>query len=528
MKRTKKSEHMKTRIHILCLLLCASAAFCLHGVVQAQPGTLDLTFNGNGYTVTSFQTCFSYAMATCVDPDGKIISAAYQWDTTLHPPMSKLMVIRYNADGSIDQGFGTGGMVTADFASQSLAAALQSDGKIVVAGLSKTGSQTVSRMTLFRLNNDGSFDQAFGQGGMAQDSLGRWSSSVAVLADGRILAAGVGYTSGTPSYSFHMLAMHHADGTMDTTFGNAGVVTTMIPNCTGAYILGVVVQPDGKILLGDEVKLGRSCMAMMRYNPDGSPDAGFGSNGLVIDSAGLRNGCYKLAVQPDGRILVPAYIYPDDLNHSHYSLFRYLPDGRRDSTFHNSGMEIGEGGAAYDIVLQPDGKILTCGNLMNDSTIKHAVVKRYLSSGEPDFSFGTNGIADLNIEPPSGLLGLALCPDGKIAAAGYCNEAVSPSPTWRNTLTLRLNSFAVGISESGPGQIVRISPNPFVDFITVETPGLNGSIIEVHSIQGQMIELLKMEGEKGTFNLGHLPAGSYLLKTITGGNRQSVPMIKIK
>jgi uncharacterized delta-60 repeat protein len=523
MTRTKKSEHVKNRIHIFCLLLCASAAFCLYGVVQAQPGALDPSFNGNGYAVTSFQNWYSYAYNICVDPDGKILTAGLTCDTSVHPNFFTMMLVRNLPDGSPDQGFSTGGMLTADFTSQAYAAALQSDGKIVVAGSSKTGSQTVYRMTLFRLNHDGSFDQAFGHGGLVQDSLGRYSSIVAVLADGRILAAGAGYTSGTPSYAFYMLAMHHADGTMDTTFGNAGVVTTMIPNCTEAYVLGMVVQPDGKILLGDEVKIGRYCMAMVRYNPDGSPDAGFGSNGLVIDSAGLRNGCYKLAVQPDGRILVPAFVYPDDLNHSNYSLFRYLPDGHRDSTFHNSGMEIGEGGAAYDIALQQDGKVLTCGNFKNDTLVKQGVIKRYLSSGDPDTSFGINGTANLDVETPGGLTSVAVCPDGKVAAAGYCNEILSPM--WRNTLTLRLNSYPVGMPETEPGQTIRISPNPFKDFITIETPGLNGSIIEVHSIQGQMIALLKMEGEKGCFNLSHLKAGSYFLRN--SGSKKNVSIIKI-
>jgi uncharacterized delta-60 repeat protein len=501
----------------------------------AQPGAPDLSFNGSGFAVNSLEKSWSYAMTTSVSPDGKIISAGVQRDTTLNPSKLTLMVIRYNPDGSVDQSFGVGGMVGSDYYFEANASCFLEDGKILIAGTSRFGSAGNFRITLCRLNSDGSFDNGFGQGGVVQDTLSgqetAFASAVNVFPDGRILIAGGGYIGyGTPDQKpYYILAMHHADGTMDTTFGNAGVIMTEIPNATGVYILGMAIQSDGKILLGNTVKKsGKYCLAMVRYHPDGTLDPGFGTNGMATDSAGVKTGCYKLAIQPDGKILVPAWVNPDDLSHPRYSLFRYNSDGTRDSSFGDNGLIMEEGGSSYNIVLQPDGKILTCGNLMNDSTIKHAVVKRYLSSGEPDFSFGTNGIADLNIEPPSGLLGLALCPDGKIAAAGYCNEAVSPSPTWRNTLTLRLNSFAVGISESGPGQIVRISPNPFVDFITVETPGLNGSIIEVHSIQGQMIELLKMEGEKGTFNLGHLPAGSYLLKTITGGNRQSVPMIKIK
>jgi len=486
----------------------------LNLAAMAQPGALDPMFNGTGYVTHSISNTWSYPMALCVTPEGEILTGGYKRDTTVNPTVLTLMILRYHSDGSLDQGFGTGGIVGTDFYCTANDITIQSDGKILVAGTSKTGSQTKTSFTLLRLNPDGSFDESFGQGGIVQDTLGSWASAVSILPDGRILAAGAGYTTGSTSFPFFLLARHHADGTPDTTFGNAGFITTQIWKCTGAYILGMVVQPDGKILLGDEVMIGRYCMAMLRYNPDGSLDPGFGTGGLVLDSAGLRNGCYKLAVQPNGKILVPGYVYLTDLTHPQYSLFRYHPDGSRDSTFHGDGHDIGEGGAAYDIMIQQDGKIVTCGNRKNDSTIKRGIVKRYLSTGDPDPGFGTEGTADLDIEKPGGMIKLAPAPDGKIVTTGYCNEVTSPM--WRNTLTARINTFGLGVTDAVTNETVNISPNPFRDNVRVEATGLAGSVITVTSMQGCVLLNSTMKSDQETFSLGFLPAGIYILRIKSG------------
>lgn len=476
---------------------------------MAQPGTLDPSFNGTGYTTHSFNNTWNYPMALCITPEGKILSGGYKCDTTQHPNVQSLMILGYNSDGSPDLGFGVNGIVVTDYSSSILDLAVQSDGKILVAGQSKTGSQARGSFTLFRLNPDGTFDNSFGQGGIVQDTLGSWSGAITVLPDNRILAAGVGYTTGSPKYAFYMLARHNSDGTPDTTFSNSGFITTQIPNCTAAYTLGLVLQPDGKILLGDEVKIGRYCQSMVRYNPDGSLDTGFGVNGMVVDSAGIRNGLYKLAVQSNGKILVPGYVYLTDLMHPQYSLFRYNSDGSRDSTFYDGGHYFGEEGAGYDITIQQDGKILTCGNRRNDSTIKRGIVKRYLASGDPDPGFGINGTADLDIEKPGGMIRITLAPNGKIVTTGYCNEVITP--LWRNTLTVRLNSFGVGISDDGTNKTVNISPNPFREKILVEGPGLKGSAITVTSMDGRLVARFKSGSDRESINLNWLQPGMYLL-----------------
>jgi hypothetical protein len=91
---------------------------------------------------------------------------------------------------------------------------------------------------------------------------------------------------------------------------------------------------------------------------------------------------------------------------------------------------------------------------------------------------------------------------------------------------VRLNAFPVGLPETSTEQTITIRPNPFNNYVTIETPGTSGSVIEVFSIQGQYVETLRMEGEKGTFNLGHLPAGLYFLNPAGHLKKCVLPIIK--
>ncbi|MEI6455943.1 MAG: T9SS type A sorting domain-containing protein [bacterium] len=501
------TKHTRFWIAVFLAITAATAG-------NAQPGALDPTFNATGYVVHTIDSTWNYPMALFVSPDGKILTGGYKCDTNQLPIITTLIILRYNPDGTPDVGFGVNGMVSADYSSSALDITVQLDGKILVAGSGKIGSQTKGNFTIYRLNPDGSFDNSFGEGGIVQDTLGNFSSSVTLFPDGKILASGVGYTTLGLKTAFYLLKKYNPDGTPDMTFGNSGFITTQIANCTGAYVLGMVMQADDKILLGDEVKIGRNCNAMIRYNPDGSLDQGFGTGGIVVDSAGLRNGNYKLAVQADGKILVPGYVYPTDLSHPHYSLFRYNPDGSRDSTFHSDGHYIGEEGAAYDITIQQDGKIILCGNQKNDSTIKRGIVSRYLPSGDPDPAFGIEGKADIMIpENPGGMSKVVVAPDGKIVTSGYCNELLSSTGMLlrRNTLTVRLNSFGLGMVESADNASVSISPNPFHEKILVEAAGLKGSVINVISMDGRLLGTFRPGSDRKSIDVDWLEAGMYLL-----------------
>jgi uncharacterized delta-60 repeat protein len=204
------------------------------------------------------------------------------------------------APGDLDTSFGGDGKVTENFTSgddTGFAAAIQADGKIVAAG-----TAAFREFALARYNADGTLDTTFGGDGKVTTnftSRDDAASGVAVQpSDGMIVAAGTAGNSGA-----FALARYNIDGTLDTGFSSDGKLTT---NFTSGpdVAFGVAIQGDGKIvaagLAGSDVwKLG-----LARYMADGSLDTSFGGDGKV--TAGFPSGnayAFGVAVQGDGRIV---------------------------------------------------------------------------------------------------------------------------------------------------------------------------------------------------------------------------------
>ncbi|MFF8403008.1 calcium-binding protein [Streptomyces sp. NPDC014846] len=260
---------------------------CWFVVARYNPdGTPDRSFDGDGFVFTDFGRP-EEAMDVAVRPDGRIVAAGYVG--------GRAAVARYNPDGSLDRSFDGDGLVTTDL-SPSLeeggdvrALALQPDGKVVVGG--EVGT-TRFDFVVIRYNADGSLDTGFSGDGIERTDFGAYESveGVAVQPDGRIVAAG---------HSDDRLAMarYNANGTLDTGFDGDGRVLT-----PGAFAEDVAVQPgDGRIVTAG----GRSGggFAVLRYNPDGSLDGGFGSGGRASAGFGGSDVAHGVALRSDGRIV---------------------------------------------------------------------------------------------------------------------------------------------------------------------------------------------------------------------------------
>ncbi|MGD1219128.1 calcium-binding protein [Streptomyces krungchingensis] len=179
-------------------------------------GSVDTSFGTNGRVLTDFAGP-TEAMDVALQPDGKIVAAGYSG--------GRAAVARYLTTGALDPGFGTGGMVTTDPSPGSLeeggdarTLALQPDGKIVVGG--EVGT-TRFDFVLIRYNANGTLDTGFSGDGIERTDFGDYESveGLAVQSDGRILAAG-------GSSGRFALARYHGNGSLDTTFGTAGRVLT--------------------------------------------------------------------------------------------------------------------------------------------------------------------------------------------------------------------------------------------------------------------------------------------------------------
>ena len=159
-----------------------------------------------------------------------------------------------------------------------------------------------------------------------------------------------------------MTVRYNGDGTVDTSFGSAGKVLTPIGtpyNSIGA----VVLQPDGKLVAAGYAKVGNYVFALVRYNADGSLDTSFGNAGKVTTALGTEDSAQALVLQPDAKLVAAGYTW----NGSKYdfALARYNSDGSFDSSFGAGGTVKTAVGASYDLAyalrVQPDGKLVAAG-----------------------------------------------------------------------------------------------------------------------------------------------------------------------
>jgi uncharacterized delta-60 repeat protein len=267
-------------------------------------GSLDPTFGGDGKVTTDFAGSSDQATGMAIQVNGKIVAAG----RAMVAGTSDFALTRYNADGSLDPTFGGDGKVTTDFGAfdEALAIAIQGDGRIVAVGYTNVSGNDDFALT--RFNTDGSLDTTFdGDGKVTTAFTGSVEEAfgVAVQGNGRIVAVGFAVISGA---SYFALVRYAADGSLDTTFDGDGKVTTDFGGGLNEA-LGIAIQGDGRILAaGHALVSGNDDFGLARYNPDGSLDTTFGGDGKVTtDFAGDFDEARAVAVQANGRMVAAGF-----------------------------------------------------------------------------------------------------------------------------------------------------------------------------------------------------------------------------
>jgi uncharacterized delta-60 repeat protein len=284
--------------------------------------------------------------------------------------------------GQLDPTFGTGGIVTTDFGNQinsdiatANALTIQPDGKIVVCG-GAPGSNGFPNATIARYNTDGSLDQKFGNSGV-NILLGQFEILVALAlqSDGKIVTTGA---AGEDIDIFRF----NSNGQLDSSFGIDGLVT--FP-ALGAQTSGIVVQPDGDIVVGN-------ANLLIRLLPNGLLDTSFGSGGSAR-VAGFSP--TALALLSNGKILVASALISTGFQNPGF-VTRYNTDGSLDTSFGING-QLSVPGPANAMVLLDAGKFagefLIAGSLTSSVTgpVEGFAVSGYQAIGRVDARFGTNG-----------------------------------------------------------------------------------------------------------------------------------------
>ena len=396
----------------LLLALIVGVTLLAHVAVWAADSDLDPTFDGDGIVITSIND-FDFANDFAIQPDGKIVVVG----VTISDPLHDFALTRYNPDGSLDGTFGSGGIVATSFGVDVFgrAVAIQSDGKIVVTGIVELGC--CPRIGVVRYNTDGSLDSSFGSGGIVSTSVGddAIAEDLVVQSDGKIVV--VGFSSSSVSASL-IVVRYNSDGSLDDTFAGDGVFLQQ--NARGA---AVALQSDGKIVaagLGNA----NSDFLVERLNTDGSPDTSFGTGGIVTtDMNGDNDAAEGVAIQPDGKIVAVGWTTKQAKFGG--ALARYNTDGSLDTSFDSDGivnlLPTATGDEFFNgVALQTDGKIVVAGSF-NPGTGIAVEVKRYTVNGSPDGTFGSAGSVITPVGTRSSAAAVAIQADGKIVAAGAGN-----------------------------------------------------------------------------------------------------------
>jgi uncharacterized delta-60 repeat protein len=319
---------------------------------------------------------------------------------------------RLNPDGTVDSSFGNSGLVVTSFGANPIPTPAhlitQPDGKLLVAG--GRANATGSTFVLARYSMSGTLDTSFGMAGIQTTGFGPGDSAAndLLLAGTQIVVAGRVGVGGTHDFG---LARYNADGSLDTGFGTGGKVTTDFTGPLDSHVGAAVLQADGKVVVVGGASNGVSAsFALARYNPDGTLDSHFGNGGQILAHPGPDpfNEATAVALQPGGNIVVAGTSLVYGGQAANTVLVRYTPDGRLDPSFGKAGTVIvPSANVVVRLIVLPDGKLMLGG--------PGHTLSRFNADGSVDTTFANNGQADLSV---GDLVGLVVQSDGSIVSAG--------------------------------------------------------------------------------------------------------------
>ena len=402
------------------IILCALMALVTMAMsANGAPADLDVTFNGTGVATLEIGSGNAFGRSVATQQDGKILVGGYSSNGSNFD----FTVIRFNQDGSLDNTFGTNGIVVTPVGTgdeYGLCIAIQADGKILLAGYS--GNSGNEDIALVRYNVNGTLDTSFDSDGKVLTPIGAGTDtawSLIILQDGKMLLGG---WSNDGSQDNFALVRYNTDGSLDANFDVDGKVVTQV-GIGGSSGRGVAVQSDGKIVLaGIASSGGNADFAVVRYNNNGSLDTGFANNGKAITAVGNSTDyAYSVAIQADGKIVVAGYSYSG--SNADFAIVRYDPNGTIDTGFDGDGKVIASIGSGNDyalkVAVQTDGKLVVVGSAAIGSSSDIAVV-RLNPDGSFDSTFSDDGKLTTLVSPTSDASwDVVVEPNGRILVAGW-------------------------------------------------------------------------------------------------------------
>ena len=486
------------------IYLLLIAAFVVCSNVFAQEGVIDASFGNRGIATTAYNTVSMNGHTSVLQPDGKIIMASSN-------ATNAVTLVRYKSDGSADISFGINGKAVIAISAGSYlggtaaSLAVQADGKIIYAGNSSES------IVLARLKTNGTLDSSFGTAGLSyRGYLPSWFSQVwkvIVKPDGKIITGGTG-TYNTNKY--FEVVQFLANGNIDASFASNGFYHYTAGNGGGCFSLAMLA--NGHIMVGGAITARVGTMSVINLLANGHADSTYGINGVATCFKFTANATLfcRLAVQSDNRVL--AVGYGGYSGGQAIGVARFKTNGTPDSSFAFEGTLTTTfknfNDLPQNVYVQADGKILISGSASG----KFALM-RLKANGTTDTLFARLGKMNTGMPGTGNIFNSFVQPDGKIVLTGISNIG-------------GVYSFVAGRFEQTPQSYYNtLKGTCFLDNNhNGVQDGSEGLMSNVKiSVVKNRFDSLSAFASNGVFMLDYLDTGSYVSQPIIESSCFTIP-----
>lgn len=333
-------------------------------------------------------------------------------------------ITRLNTDFTVDSSFGDNGYVYLDINpsahDRARSIGLQTDGKIIVAGYSG------GEFELARLNTDGSLDTTFGSSGLVTTPVGIGNSelhSMKVLADDRIITVGTGIPVADQDIA---TVRYLADGSLDTSYGSGGIELTDFSGNDIGY--DILVDGSGRYIIAGSVDGNGSSedFLVARLTTTGGIDVSFNTVGSnVIDVNFDEDVFHSLFFQTGGEIIAGGKSIT--ASGRRFTTARFNADGTLDTSYGASGIStesVSNIDFLYELIPFADDTFLGVGSCWDVGGSNFCLIK-YDADGAIDTSFATNGAFYQDLLGAETIFAALRLPDGSFLAGGETSNSTS-------------------------------------------------------------------------------------------------------